>query len=448
MSRIISYGEKTEYNDGDYLLLDNGKGGTKRIRADRVGIQLDPTLTDPNKAAPANAVKPVDAVPAQGSSNAVSSGGVWDALHNTDTTLSQSVGAYPVDTATGAIASFSDGADNIPMKKVTVRIEPKQAGTGDPSPDNVRPISGWTGAQVARTGVNVWDEEWELGWYRLGVKIPATDTICSKNKIPVSPGKKYYVLTPTPFYYTYYDINGDFLPMSEYDKNGRYATSVSVEITIPANAYYMTFNLGTAYGATYNHDISINYPSTDTSYHPYTGNTYPITFPSEAGTVYGGTLDVTNGVLTVDRGYYVVTNATEITNDGSYTDFNRVNIADGTGKLSGKPNGGIISNVFKLGLLDVNSVFMHGTTGVINFTPSISIGTTLSEIKAWLIANNAEFCYELAEPITYTLTPTEIKSLLGDNNIWADAGDTTAVYMADTTLYINRKIAEAVSALS
>ena len=57
MGRVISYGEKTGYNDGDYLLLDNGTGGTKRIRADRVGIQLDPTLTNPNKAAPANAVK-------------------------------------------------------------------------------------------------------------------------------------------------------------------------------------------------------------------------------------------------------------------------------------------------------------------------------------------------------------------------------------------------------
>ena len=80
MGRVISYSEKTGYNDGDYLLLDNGEGGTKRIRADRVGIQLDPTLTDPNKSAPANAVKPVDAVPTQGSSNAVSSGGVYTEL--------------------------------------------------------------------------------------------------------------------------------------------------------------------------------------------------------------------------------------------------------------------------------------------------------------------------------------------------------------------------------
>lgn len=60
MGRVISYSEKTGYNDGDYLLLDNGDGGTKRIRADRVGIQLDLTLTDPNKAAPADTVKKVE----------------------------------------------------------------------------------------------------------------------------------------------------------------------------------------------------------------------------------------------------------------------------------------------------------------------------------------------------------------------------------------------------
>lgn len=56
MGRVISYGEKTGYNDGDYLLLDNGSGGTKRIRADRVGVQLDSSLTQPGMAAPADVV--------------------------------------------------------------------------------------------------------------------------------------------------------------------------------------------------------------------------------------------------------------------------------------------------------------------------------------------------------------------------------------------------------
>ena len=124
MGRIISYDEKTGYNDGDYLLIDNSEGGTKRIQADRVGIQLDPTLTNPNKAAPANAVKPVDATPTQGSTNAVSSGGVYEALHNTDTTLTQSrqaadakvVGDEITDLKSGFSNNFSVGINLIPTE--------------------------------------------------------------------------------------------------------------------------------------------------------------------------------------------------------------------------------------------------------------------------------------------------------------------------------------------
>ena len=73
-------------------------------------------------------------------------------------------------------------------------------------------------------------------------------------------------------------------------------------------------------------------------------------------------------------------------------------------------------------------------------------GLTDSEIKTAL--SGVQCCFKLKEPITYTLTPTEIKSLLGDNNIWADAGDTEVTYRADTAKYIDKKIAEVINALS
>ncbi|MBR2716200.1 MAG: hypothetical protein IKD79_00500 [Oscillospiraceae bacterium] len=53
-----------------------------------------------------------------------------------------------IDTASGAVASFSDGAEGLPVKDLLVNIEPVQEGSGDPAPDNVRPISGWTGANI------------------------------------------------------------------------------------------------------------------------------------------------------------------------------------------------------------------------------------------------------------------------------------------------------------
>lgn len=49
------------------------------------------------------------------------------------------------------IASFSDGADEIPVRELQVAIEPVQSGIGDPSPTNVRPIIGWDKAQILQS---------------------------------------------------------------------------------------------------------------------------------------------------------------------------------------------------------------------------------------------------------------------------------------------------------
>ena len=59
-----------------------------------------------------------------------------------------------------------------------------------------------------------------------------------------------------------------------------------------------------------------------------------------------------------------------------------------------------------------------------------------------------QLVYELATPITYHLTPQEITSLLGVNNVWADTGNSDVEYRADTKMYIDKKITEVVSALS
>lgn len=48
----------------------------------------------------------------------------------------------------GDLVSFPDGANGARIKALTIGIGPAQSGSGDPSPDNVRPITGWTGASV------------------------------------------------------------------------------------------------------------------------------------------------------------------------------------------------------------------------------------------------------------------------------------------------------------
>lgn len=45
------------------------------------------------------------------------------------------------------VATFTDGTDNF-VKSLEVAIEPVQSGSGDPSPTNIRPISGWDECKV------------------------------------------------------------------------------------------------------------------------------------------------------------------------------------------------------------------------------------------------------------------------------------------------------------
>ena len=355
--------------------------------------------------------------------------------------------AYPTDTASGSVASFADGADDIPMKSVKVAIEPVQSGSGDPSPDNVRPISGWTGAQVVRSGVNVWDEEYRLGFYNSnGVFVANTNGYFSnKNLIPVKPNSECALCIKGASNQTIY------MPM--YYRDGTFKTRLGYTlsggvriITVPEDVYFIGFSTETFYGTTYNHDISINYPSTDHDYHSFKGNdTYSITFPAEAGTVYGGELDVTNGVLTVDRAMVDLGTLTWThlaPNDTRPYDYFSVSVNDilyWTMGDAASPY--VISSSYRV----VTSVQVaregyDKTLAHINSLIFIA-NSDYSDAAAFKTAMDGEqLCYELATPITYHLTSTEIKSLLGDNNVWADAGDTEVIYRADPNLYIDKRI--------
>jgi len=286
-----------------------------------------------------------------------------------------------VDTASGAIASFPDGAA-VPANDITIGIEPVQSGSGDPSPTNVRPITGWTGANVTRTGFNQWDEEWEVGALNNDGSVDSSSNRRTTSFIPVIPNTTYFQQSPTAAYlgrYAFYNADKQIV---KYDGNG--VPSGIKEVTAPENAHYLRITFGVNYGTTYNHDICINIsdPAKNGTYEPGHVVTYHISWQSEAGTVYGGTLDVTTGVLTVDRD----------------------NIASYAGETF---PGAWISN------MDVYTVGGTPTTG-------------------------AQVVYELATSQTYQLTPVEIEMLLGDNNVWADTGDSTVTYRADTKLYIQK----------
>lgn len=231
-------------------------------------------------------------------------------------------------TASGAVASFSDGAEDVPMDSCVVSIEPVQSGSGDPSPSNVRPISGWS-------EVNVY----------------------------VSP------------------------------------TLSAQDATV--------------------HTVSLGQ------------------------TVYGGTLDVVSGVLTVDRATKIITQNDTIGRHGS--DSTRFYVAThDMERCRDYVSGGLICDRLKTkpsyGSDPNTEAFVSGYPNNETYENqnwlyfSNGVATSVEDIKTWLASNPLTVVYPIATPTTVQLTPTEVKTLLGSNSVWADSGDISVGYKADVYL--------------
>lgn len=257
-------------------------------------------------------------------------------------------------TASGAIASFDDGSD-LPMPKLEVTIEPQQEGSGDPSPTNVRPISGWDEVNVTVCGKNFFGAK--LTDFQNGTAYGLTKYIALR-----LPYNTYTISTnaPTGNVWVGKETPSGISDFSRiYDGTSKTVTSDILYIGL-ASA-----DLETAYS--YNTMIEVG--SQPTTYEPYTGTTYTIDLD---GTRYGGTLDVVSGELVVTDGYIA-----------SY-------------------NGETLPSTW----ISDRDVYAEGSTPT----------------------TGAEVCYKLATPLTIQLTPTQVKSLLGVNNIWADTGDVDIIY--------------------
>ena len=181
-------------------------------------------------------------------------------------------------------------------------------------------------------------------------------------------------------------------------------------------------------------------------------NVTAISWQSEAGTVYGGSLDVTTGVLTVTHYGKLITDTSEILDASSGTVGFRARVeisasiippSDGqTGYDDQKSNvATYVGNAGSIGSnLGTNSFKTH-TNGNIYF---YLVGyNTLADLKTYaqdmITANTPiSFVWKLATPVTYQLTPTQISAIVGTNNIFTDTnGNTSVVYACSLKDYID-----------
>lgn len=164
------------------------------------------------------------------------------------------------------------------------------------------------------------------------------------------------------------------------------------------------------------------------------GTTYTIQFQygSNPLTVYGGTLDVVSGVLTVDRVNVFLKDLTftrqaRSSSVGGYyfraeIDDNAISDTDATQLYSH----GVSNNPYA-SKENCARVFESSAYLFVGFSDDMNI-ITLADFNTWVSNNqNASICYKIKTPQTIQLTPTQVNSLLGQNYISSDTGNITNV---------------------
>lgn len=320
---------------------------------------------------------------------------------------------------------------------IKIQIEQGSTATSYAPYENICPITGYDSVEVTRTGVNVWDEEWEVGGINdtTGINSVSPNQLRSKNYVHVFPNMSYYfyIGKGTALRVFFYDADKNFL---------NYIDTDSTTATTPPNAHYLRFRTFQAYGTTYLNDISINYPSTDYDYHPAQIQSITVTLND---TTYGGTLNVSTGELTVDSVKWtpVMTSASSVTMTGGNAGY-RFSAYAQTPKHDMARVSETISNFAKYSSnwVEPMSICPSSTNASTVFAclPS-SVGvTSASEFNNWVTTNGYYAVYKLAEPQTIQLTASQLSTILGTNVISADSGAVTVEYYANTKLYINKVV--------
>lgn len=368
--------------------------------------------------------------------------------------------------AEGAVVSFADGAD-LPLKSLNVDIEPVQSGTGDPSPDNVRPISGWNAVKVTRDGKNLLDD----------VTPTVVDAyVSNQNGRPIlrSSGENRTVIVQmkpnTTYTYTWNQsaISGapaddsDVILFDEYPVAGvtlGYSTGGTMrnannKRTFNSADYkYAAIKIANIYRSNYAQTLSasmLELGSTATAYEPYNGTSLNIQL---GRTVYGGTLNLLTGVLTVDAELEVFNNVGTniISSNINYLNLNSsVNTVGDYTRITFDALSAVdqsvynrASNTYKYKMCNLAphkfsyndaSVHWYRNTALYLFLPTSLCGSTAQNALNYLVGikdtTPLSLWIPLATPYEIQLTPQQVRSLYGNNTIFADTGNVVLEYWA------------------
>ena len=325
--------------------------------------------------------------------------------------------------------------------------EPAQDGSGEPSPENIRPIKGRDSVAVTRCGENLlniapFTKQTMQGIsyeYVVNGGIHISGTALAN---AVSPMFSVWYLPPGKYYGL--DSGKGIGSSIVVQRNGKNVwLSVKGTFVILAGDVIKFWCLSVNSGTTLDKTV---YPyivpgtTAPTAYTPYIGQTATLTLPE---TIYGGTVDAVSG--SCEKAWYeiaLINTYSWYASTNQYRTFYCVNIKNITRTTI--ENSEYAKNWkcthFK------SEAYSHAQSGDRNNTVSfqsdretlaITFPGTIDELKSYLAAQYAagtpvQVCYKLAEPVPFTAIGAQpIPALSGVNTVITDADSVTVTGRAD-----------------
>lgn len=355
-----------------------------------------------------------------------------------------------IDKLTGNPVVFNDGVPLEKIRSMKVSFSPNQSGTGDPSPTNIRLITGRTGLKICRNNGNFLSKPDVLidGWTNTLYGVTAVynngylDVTGTSD--PESGNWSNVVSFNTAF-----SNNPILLPPGDYSmpqgmticitQNGASSDKAS-PFTLTENANLVGF-----YVAVYKDtQVNLHIPLTvvagaerPTEYIEQEDSVYPVSWQSEAGEVYGGTLDALTGVLTVEwvpktirwgdvtknppgefmtTGYIALDYETKLAGESGVSNEHKCNAA--VWMWSGEANTTPHFYVYR------------GSSGKCTILVVLPNGTD-EDLNIIVVS-------KLKEPYTVQLDPVTMSMMIGTNTIWTDSDNIEIAYPVDTKKYADR----------
>lgn len=330
------------------------------------------------------------------------------------------------------------------LKEGKVYFTPVQEGSGDPSPDNVRPISGWDGITVTRVGKNLLNpNDPDYANYTIsptgGQITTSTDQIttgfipCGENvTLVASSTKKVTSAVFTFVVISAWDKNKQFISRAYVNNNSRLTFTTPEGTCHVRYSEQVTGNNNPTPSVFTKYERQLEFGTTPTAYEPYTETKIAIPFPQ---TIYGGHVDLVNGEVVeeytavtldgenakVNRGGYSTTNFygagwVYATPHGLSTNSRKIYMCD---RL---PTGGSTSTVLHLEASWTGSLYYRiRVVPKSDYPDELTDKEVIDLTNEWLKTNPVIVTYPLATPIHHTIDPQVIRPLKGVNNIWSDA---------------------------